>query len=109
AEWTRRYHSHDPNEKAFGAKAVITFKDGTVIEDEMAVADAHPFGARLIAREQYIDKICTLADGLVCHGEQARFLAAAEHVENLSVLRDVSVWLTDEALAQAPQTPVGMF
>src|SRR5699024_12788673 len=41
-EWTRRYHSEDPAEKAFGARAVITLKDGTVIEDELAVDDAHP-------------------------------------------------------------------
>ena len=109
AEWTRRYHSHDPNEKACGAKAVITFKDGTVIEDEMAVADAHPFGARPFAREQYIAKFRTLADGLVSKEEQDRFLAAAENVENLSDLRELNVRLTDEALAQAPQTPEGIF
>ncbi|MBM0261239.1 hypothetical protein [Corynebacterium macginleyi] len=35
-EWTRRYHSTNLEEKAFGGKAVITFKDGTVIEDERA-------------------------------------------------------------------------
>lgn len=41
-EWTRRYHSIDPDEKAFGARAEITLNDGTVIVDELAVADAHP-------------------------------------------------------------------
>src|SRR5690606_9272237 len=51
-EWTRRYHSHDPNEKAFGGRVVITLSDGTVIEDEIAVADAHPLGARPFARPQ---------------------------------------------------------
>src|SRR5699024_10400178 len=80
-----------------------------VIEDEMAVADAHPFGARPFAREQYIAKFRTLADGLVSKEEQDRFLAAAENVENLSDLRELNVRLTDEALAQAPQTPEGIF
>ena len=44
--WTERYHSHDPKEKAFGGRVVVTFKDGSVISDEIAVADAHPLGAR---------------------------------------------------------------
>ena len=43
-EWTRRYHSADPREKAFGGRVVITLEDGTVIEDSLAVADAHPLG-----------------------------------------------------------------
>lgn len=45
-EWTRRYHSTDPAEKAFGARAEVTLKSGEVIVDEIAVADAHPLGAR---------------------------------------------------------------
>ena len=107
-EWTRRYHSHDPNEKAFGAKAVITFKDGTVVEDEMAVADAHPLGARPFAREQYINKFRTLAEGLVSKEEQDRFLAAAENLENLTDLRELNIVLDDDAIAAAPETPKGV-
>ncbi|MHA2788180.1 2-methylcitrate dehydratase PrpD [Corynebacterium sp. S7] len=108
-EWTRRYHTHDPAEKAFGAKAVITFKDGTVVEDEMAVADAHPLGARPFAREQYINKFRTLAKGLVSEEEQDRFLAAAQNLENLTDLNELNIVVTDEALAQAPETPEGIF
>ncbi|HCI47809.1 MAG TPA: 2-methylcitrate dehydratase, partial [Rhodospirillaceae bacterium] len=54
-EWTRRYHSHDPNEKAFGAKVEITFEDGSKLVDELGVANAHPFGARPFKRAQYIE------------------------------------------------------
>lgn len=43
--WTQRYHSHSPKEKAFGGRVVVTLK-GSVISDEIAVADAHPLGAR---------------------------------------------------------------
>ena len=82
-EWTRRYHSTDPDEKAFGARAVITFQDGTVIEDEMAVADAHPYGARPFVRENYTAKFRTLAEGIVDKQEQDRFLAA---VQDLSLI-----------------------
>ena len=82
-EWTRRYHSLDIAEKAFGGSVEITLNDGTVITDEIAVADAHPLGARPFAREQYINKFRTLATGLVDDAEIDRFIAAAEHLENL--------------------------
>ena len=83
AEWTRRYHSLDISEKAFGGSVVITLTDGTVITDEIAVADAHPLGARPFAREQYINKFRTLATGLVEEAEINRFIAAAENLVNL--------------------------
>ncbi|WP_345473633.1 MmgE/PrpD family protein [Glutamicibacter ectropisis] len=82
-EWTRRYHSLDISEKAFGGSVEITLNDGTIITDEIAVADAHPLGARPFAREQYINKFRTLATGLVDEAEIDRFIAAAENLENL--------------------------
>ncbi|MGO2121942.1 MmgE/PrpD family protein [Glutamicibacter arilaitensis] len=84
AQWTRRYHSLDIAEKAFGGSVQITLNDGTVITDEIAVADAHPLGARPFAREQYITKFRTLATGLVDDAEIDRFIAAAENLENLA-------------------------
>lgn len=83
AEWTRRYHSLDIAEKAFGGSVEITLNDGTVITDQIAVADAHPLGARPFARQQYINKFRTLADGLVAEEEIERFLAAAESLPDL--------------------------
>ncbi|NUP73669.1 MAG: MmgE/PrpD family protein, partial [Sinomonas sp.] len=73
-EWTRRYHSLDIAEKAFGGSVTITLTDGTVIEDEIAVADAHPLGARPFGREQYIAKFRALAAESVAPEEIERFL-----------------------------------
>jgi 2-methylcitrate dehydratase len=84
AEWTRRYHSLDIAEKAFGGTVEITLNDGTVVTDSIAVADAHPLGARPFAREQYINKFRTLAAGLVEETEIDRFIAAAENLPNLA-------------------------
>ncbi|MGO4385160.1 MmgE/PrpD family protein [Specibacter sp. RAF43] len=84
AEWTRRYHSLDIAEKAFGGSVEITLTDGTVITDSIAVADAHPLGARPFAREQYINKFRTLAAGLVEPAEIDRFIAAAENLPQLA-------------------------
>ncbi|MDQ1057855.1 2-methylcitrate dehydratase [Arthrobacter globiformis] len=83
-EWTRRYHSLDISEKAFGGSVEITLTDGTVIRDQIAVADAHPLGARPFTREQYVNKFRTLAAGLVTEDEIDRFLAAVERLPELA-------------------------
>jgi len=70
-EWTRRYHAPEP---AFGGRVEIALSDGTLLSDEIAVADAHPAGARPFAREQYIAKFRTLADGVIAAADQDRFL-----------------------------------
>lgn len=110
-EWTRRYHSTDPADKAFGARAVIRLADGSEIVDDIAVADAHPLGAHPFGREQYIAKFRTLADGLVDDGEQQRFLDAAQSVLSLDAgqLDQLNVQLSAEAMAHAPQIPGGVF
>lgn len=83
-EWTCRYHHPDPEQRAFGGRVVITLEDGTVLEDELAVADAHPAGARPFGRQQYADKFRTLAEGLVAPAATGRFLDTAERLAGLS-------------------------
>lgn len=85
-EWTRRYHSHDPNEKAFGARVVVTMEDGTVIEDEQGIANAHPFGARPFGRDEYINKFLTLTDGILVKEESDRFLDLVQKLPELEHL-----------------------
>jgi 2-methylcitrate dehydratase len=84
AEWTRRYHSLDPAEKAFGGRVEIELTDGSRIVDEIAVADAHPLGARPFARAQYIQKFRTLADGILPDAEIERFLDVAQRLPDLT-------------------------
>ncbi|MDT3683019.1 MAG: MmgE/PrpD family protein [Truepera sp.] len=82
-EWTRRYHATDPAQKAFGGRVVVTLNDGTVITDEIDVADAHPRGARPFGREQYVQKFRELAAGIVEEDEQERFLGLTARIEHL--------------------------
>ncbi|MGE6786635.1 MmgE/PrpD family protein [Ensifer adhaerens] len=84
AGWTRRYHSHDPKEKAFGGKVVVTLNDGRVIADELAIADANPLGARPFGRPDYIHKFRTLCDGIVAKAEQDRFIETVERLVDLA-------------------------
>jgi 2-methylcitrate dehydratase len=83
-EWTRRYHSLDPAEKAFGGRVEIELADGTRIVDEIAVADAHPLGARPFAREQYIAKFRMLAEPVLEAAEIERFLALVQRLPELT-------------------------
>ncbi|PTL72715.1 2-methylcitrate dehydratase [Rathayibacter caricis DSM 15933] len=84
AEWTRRYHSEDPAEKAFGARVEILLTDGTTIVDEIAVADAHPLGAHPFSREQYVSKFRTLAADVLEEREIERFLDLAQRLPELT-------------------------
>lgn len=84
AEWTRRYHSEDPDEKAFGGRVEITLEDGTVLTDEIAVADAHPLGARPFARENYVAKFRLLAEPVLAPEEIERFLDLAQRLPELT-------------------------
>ncbi|MDO3400263.1 MmgE/PrpD family protein [Mycolicibacterium neoaurum] len=110
-EWTRRYHSTDPAEKAFGAKAVITLKSGETIVDELAVADAHPLGARPFAREQYVHKFGVLAEGVVEPEEQQRFLQVVDGVAGIKSggLSALNIRVDQRVLDKAPTIPSGIF
>ncbi|GAC1702885.1 MAG: MmgE/PrpD family protein [Candidatus Acidiferrum sp.] len=82
--WTERYHSADPATKAFGGRVEIFFRDGTRHEDELAVANAHPLGARPFGREGYLRKFMALTDGILLKQEAERFLEAVERLAHLS-------------------------
>jgi len=109
-EWTRRYHSIDPAEKAFGGRVEIRLADGRVITDEIAVADAHPLGARPFARADYVAKFRTLAQGVLEEAEIERFLALAERLPELSAaeLGGLTITAAPGVLASVP-TPKGLF
>ena len=83
AEWTRRYRATDPNELAFGARIEIIMKDGSKVIDEMAVANAHPNGAKPFSRPDYINKFQIMTDGLISTRESNRFLAAVQDLAKL--------------------------
>ena len=105
-EWTRRYHSNDPAEKAFGGRVEITLANGETITDEIAVADAHPLGARPFARENYLGKFRSLAEGVLPDAETERFLALAQRLPELTAaeLGGLTVWTPG-----LPTPPKGLF
>jgi len=82
-EWTRKYHSRDPNELSFGGRVEIRMKDGTVIVDELGVANAHPNGAKPFGRADYIKKFKTITDGILSARESNRFIEVAQELPKL--------------------------
>ncbi|MFJ6677652.1 MmgE/PrpD family protein [Microbacterium sp. NPDC091382] len=110
AEWTRRYHSEDPDEKAFGGRVEITLTDGTTVVDEIAVADAHPLGARPFARADYVRKFRLLAEPVLEPAEIERFLALAERLPELTAdeVRQLDIVAAPGVLEAAPG-PRGLF
>jgi len=84
AEWTRRYHSSNPADKAFGGHVEIFLRNGARIADDIRVANAHPLGAKPFAREDYQRKFESLTGDVLSAQESRRFI---DVVRNLLALR----------------------
>ena len=80
---TERYHARRHEDLAFGGRIELRMKDGSVIADEMAVANAHPNGATPWTRPDYVNKFRVMTDGLITPKEAARFLQACEELPSL--------------------------
>ncbi len=101
-EWTRRYHSSDPREKAFGGRVEIFLSDGSRISDEIRMANAHPLGAKPFSRENYTRKFLSLTEGIVAPREAERFLQAVSELAHLEAgeLHRLNLAVPPETLAQ---------
>ncbi|WP_309103627.1 MmgE/PrpD family protein [Microbacterium sp.] len=110
AEWTRRYHSEDPDEKAFGGRVEIRLTDGSTVVDEIAVADAHPLGARPFAREDYIAKFRILAEPVLEPAEIERFLSLVQRLPELPAAEvgELSI-IARPGLLEITPAPGGLF
>ncbi|HLS14477.1 MAG TPA: MmgE/PrpD family protein [Beutenbergiaceae bacterium] len=109
-DWTRRYHAQDPAQKAFGGRLEIRTTDGQQIVEEIAVADAHPLGARPFERRQYIEKFHTLTDGVVPAAEAERFLDTVQRLPDLQPgqLSGLTV-AAETGLLGGVRSPQGLF
>ena len=101
-EWTRRYHATNPAEKAFGGRVEILFNDGSRMEDQMAIANAHPLGTKPFARADYIRKFQALTEGIITPQESQRFLDAVQQLPDLTAdeLSRLNVDLPEKHLAK---------
>jgi len=82
-KWTRKYHDSDPKNKSFGAKVVVTMKNGKKISEQLEKADAHPYGARPFKRKDYINKFKILTENIIFRKESLRFIKIVENLRKL--------------------------
>ena len=110
-EWNRRYEDYPYIERAHGCRIEIAMKDGSVIADEIHVADAHPAGARPFRRPDYIRKFDSLVEGRLVPGERERFLELVQRLPELGPedLRSLTVVARPEILRGVERLPAGIF
>ena len=82
-KWTKKYHDPNPKKKSFGAKVIVTLKNGKKIIEQLDRADAHPYGSRPFKRQDYINKFLTLTKGILEKKEGNRFLKIVQNLKKL--------------------------
>ena len=83
----------------------IFFQDGTRYADELAVANAHPLGAKPFGREDYLRKFVKLTEGILFKQEAERFLEVVQRLPHLSgeEIQNLSLSLPDGTLVAGKQ------
>jgi len=82
-KWTKKYHDPNPKKKSFGAKVIVTMKNGKKISEQLERADAHPYGSRPFKRYDYIKKFKTLTDKIISKKESLRFINIVQKLKKL--------------------------
>jgi len=90
---------------------VIQLKSGATLEDELAVANAHPSGHRPFSRPDYVRKFDTLTAGLLAASERDRFLALCDRLAELSPaeVSQLNVQLSEDAIQGTERDSKGIF
>lgn len=105
--WNRLYLECDPAKRAFGGRIEVFLDDGSVVQGEKAVADAHPNGRSPFAWPDYVAKFDRLAGASIDAVGRNRFISAAQGLETLS---SQDLGLLNPVLAQgvvSPSAPTG--
>lgn len=111
AKWTEMYHDKDPNKKRFGGRVEITLNNGTVITDELGVANAHPAGAKPFKRADYIRKFDILTADIITKEERNRFISLCERLPELTAaeLQQLNVQVPIDKLVSNKRDQKGIF
>ena len=90
---------------------VFNFNNSETLEDEIAVADAHPAGARPFERPQYIGKFDTLTEGVIEASERDRFVHLIQGLPELKAekVRQINVRLPSDRIKNIEKDRRGIF
>jgi len=89
-------------EKMLWGRVIIKMKDGSKIEDQLGIADAHPNGKRPFKRQNYINKFKTLTANIIDQKESERFLKDVQNLKeiNKSELHKLNIEVTSDLQKQ---------
>ena len=82
--WEGRYHHQNPANRAFGGRLEVFLDDGSVVEAEKDVANAHPYGTNPWTWENYLTKFDALTAGAITPLERDGFVSAISNFGNLN-------------------------
>tara|TARA_B100000497_G_C7662925_1_gene399415 strand:+ start:10 stop:837 length:828 start_codon:yes stop_codon:yes gene_type:complete len=107
--WTNRYHAQKASEKSFGGRVEVIMMDGQIIADEIAVANAHPLGAKPFARNDYIRKFKVLTDDFLPTSESNNFLETVQNLQYLTTqqLQELNPVVSEDYIKE--NTRAGIF
>ena len=107
--WTNRYHAQKASEKSFGGRLEVIMMDGQIIADEIAVANAHPLGAKPFARNDYIRKFKVLTDDFLPTSESNNFLETVQNLQYLTTqqLQELNPVVSEDYIKE--NTRAGIF
>jgi 2-methylcitrate dehydratase len=105
--WTAAFETADSQPAAMGGRAVVELAGGAVLAAEIALADAHPRGAKPFGRENCIAKFYRLTEDVVTASERDRYLERLLVLPKLdpAALAELSI----EALPLARTVTKGIF
>tara|TARA_B100000686_G_scaffold137363_1_gene144578 strand:- start:1276 stop:2784 length:1509 start_codon:yes stop_codon:yes gene_type:complete len=111
SEWTKKYHDPDPKNKCFGGKAVVLMKNGSKIEEELGIADAHPNGKRPFSRSHYIEKFKSLTKGIISQKESKKFLNLVQNLKALKAkdLKNLNIQVISQKKKRGESGKIGIF
>ena len=106
--WNHSFDAAAPLDKHHGARAVITYQDGSQDEMALAVADSHPKGAAPWTVKDYLAKFDSLTAEIVSAPERAAFVAGAQNLGALGVDQVYALGVTADLIALTTG-PMGLF
>ena len=92
-----------------GGRVEVIMMDGQIIADEIAVANAHPLGAKPFARNDYIRKFKVLTDDFLPTSESNNFLETVQNLQYLTTqqLQELNPVVSEDYIKE--NTRAGIF
>ena len=85
--------------------------DGSKIEEELGIADAHPNGKRPFSRSHYIEKFKSLTDKIIAPKESKKFLNLVQNLKALKAkdVKNLNIQILPKEKKKQKTRKIGIF